>query len=92
MSEEKIFRTTDYKLSTFLRTRNLPSETKPNPHRPRKAEFISPATDEIYKAVADYNKNESVPVQTYNENLEIVKDEVMEIVRSCHGEKHGAAR
>ena len=90
MSTDKIFRTADYKLAAFLLSKNIPVDIQQNPRRPNKAEFSSPGTDQLYRAIAEYNSNEPIPVQNYNENLEIVKDRIMEILRSSQAPSHKA--
>jgi len=81
MSTEKIFRTTDYKLAAFLLSRDILLEVRPNPHRPQKAEFTAPATDDLLRAVAEFNSDEPIPVQTFIENLEAIKDRMMDVTR-----------
>lgn len=81
MRTEKVFRTSDYKLAAYLRSRDIILEAHPNPRRPQKVEFTAPATEALYRAVAEFNSDEPVPVQTFIENIEAVKDEMMSVIR-----------
>ncbi len=77
----EIFKTTDYRLAAYLRILNIPIEIKPNPLRPGKVEFLAPASEDTLRAVSDFSLDKPVPVQSYNESLEAVKDRMMEISR-----------
>lgn len=83
MSEDKVFRTSNYKLAAFLLAKNFTVTVHKNPLRPTKAEFIYSATDLLFRAIAEFNGNEPVPVQTFLESLEIAKDYLKTIVRGA---------
>ncbi len=75
------FKTTDYRLAAYLLIRNITVDITANPLRPGKVEFLAPASEETLRAVSDFSLDKPVPVQSYNESLEAVKDRMMEISR-----------
>ncbi len=80
MSEEKIFCTGDYKLAAWLFSKNHPINVQQNPRRPKKAEFVFSASDQLYIDIAEFNSNGLIPVLSYLENLDIMKDRMREVL------------
>lgn len=83
MNAEKIFRTTDYKLAAYLSALNIILEAHPNPKRPTKVEFSTSASDELYRAVAAFNADELIPVKTFCDSMDAIKDQMMDIIRGA---------
>jgi hypothetical protein len=84
MNMEKIFRTSDRKLSSYLHAKNNAIiAVQQNPRRSNKAELFFKATDKLYRDIADYNANEPVPVLTFIESLEIIMDHIKEVIRGA---------
>jgi hypothetical protein len=80
-TEPKIYRTSSYPKAAFFLCRDILPEVLPNPKRPQKAEFTAPITPELLRALADYEADAPVPVKTFIENIEVIKDKMMAVTR-----------
>jgi hypothetical protein len=77
MNMEKIFRTSDRKLSSYIHAKNKALiAVQQNPRRSNKTELLFKATNKLYHDIADYNANELVPVLAFIESLEIIIDHI----------------
>ena len=81
-SQTKKFRTRDYLLRTFVKAKNSNIPFQTVCPRPDKVEYITDATDALYRIIAEYNSNAPVPVQDFIEAMKDVKDEMMDLLRS----------
>ncbi len=78
-TEKKDFVCSDFRLAAWLISFDIPVTIESNPRRPQRAQFKAPATDRVYELIAQYNSNGLVPVLTLLENIEVLKDKIMEI-------------
>jgi hypothetical protein len=79
--EQKIFRTTDAPLSTFIFaiTGEKPI-VAPNPKRQDKVEFHFSACDDVYRAAAQFAINASVGIQDFLDCQRMVRDEMKHLL------------
>ena len=81
-SQNKKFRTRDHRLTSYVEARDPNTHFQEVSPRPGKVEFVTDATDTVYKLVSEFNCNSPIPVQDFIQAEQSVKDRMMDLLRS----------
>jgi len=75
--------TDDKDFVSVLRTRGIRCRKRPLIAAGRvKVNFIAPATEDVIRAISDFNDNNAVPIQDFLKASKEIKDQIMAIVRA----------